>query len=315
LVSCERHKPLISVVIPHLNQPEQLECCLKSLEAQTLKRSAFEIIVIDNGSKSLPDAVVARHPGTQLLLEPRPGPGFARNRGVAAAVGQTLCFIDADCRAHRNWLRSTISALNGAPERTILGGDVQILRDDKSAYTALEAYECVFGYRFKLYIEKYGFSGTGNLAVRRADFNKVGPFAGIHAAEDVDWGRRAQAAGFTIRYVPEMVVYHPARRSLRELFLKWDRHIQHDLSQAKTRRGWAVRWLARALAVLVSPAADTIKVLTSNCIHGASARAKALMVLIAVRVYRAWRMIVIMTSSEEIVWNRDEGLSLANTDD
>ena len=33
--------------------------------------------------------------------------------------------------------------------------------------SALEAYESVFAYRFKLYIEQHGFSGTGNLVVRR----------------------------------------------------------------------------------------------------------------------------------------------------
>ena len=91
--------PLVSVVVPHLNQPEYLEQCLRSLEAQTLERSAFEIIVVDNGSVQMPEAITATHFGTRLLQESNPGPGLARNRGAAAAVGDILCFIDADCRA------------------------------------------------------------------------------------------------------------------------------------------------------------------------------------------------------------------------
>src|SRR5579863_1878403 len=185
----------ISVVIPHLNQPEYLDLCLTSLEAQTLERSAFEIIVVDNGSASPPESVIVRHPGTRLLLEPNPGPGLARNRGVAAAAGDILCFMDADCRAHPDWLCSVLRALDDVPQGTILGGDVQIWRDDRSTFTALEAYECIFAYRFKAYIQQHGFSGTGNLVVRRADFDKVGPFVGIHIAEDAEWGRRARAAG------------------------------------------------------------------------------------------------------------------------
>ncbi len=43
-------KQLISVIIPHLNQPDGLEACLGSLSSQTLERSAFEVIVVDNGS-------------------------------------------------------------------------------------------------------------------------------------------------------------------------------------------------------------------------------------------------------------------------
>ena len=45
---------MISVIIPHLNQPDALEACLSSLEAQTLARDQFEIIVVDNGSHALP---------------------------------------------------------------------------------------------------------------------------------------------------------------------------------------------------------------------------------------------------------------------
>ena len=77
--------PVISVVIPHLNQPEALEACLSSLEAQSLARCFFEIIVVDNGSVHIPRDIVANHSGTRLLRELQPGPGPARNFGVRAS--------------------------------------------------------------------------------------------------------------------------------------------------------------------------------------------------------------------------------------
>jgi GT2 family glycosyltransferase len=299
-------KPMLSVIIPHLNQSDQLDACLTSLDRQTVERTLFEVIVVDNGSILLPEDVIGRHPGTYLLQEIKPGPGLARNRGVQAAVGDIFCFTDADCRAHPDWLRNAIQALSASPEGTILGGDVRIWRDDASTFTALQAYESVFAYRFKLYIEQHGYSGTGNLVVRRADFEKVGWFGGMHLAEDNDWGMRACAAGFAFRYVPEIIVFHPARRSIRELFVKWDRHIRHHLYSAQNRRGWAVRWLARAFAVLASPAVDCVKVFTSDRIHGGLARVKALMVLIAVRAYRAWRMTALLAFRKRaVVWNRE----------
>src|SRR3546814_7635501 len=55
--------------------------------------------------------------------------------------------------------------------------------------------ESVFGFRQRLYIKKKHFSGTGNLAFWRADFDKVGPFADITVAEDVDWGDRSHRLG------------------------------------------------------------------------------------------------------------------------
>jgi GT2 family glycosyltransferase len=303
---------LISVIIPHLNQPDGLEACLRSLGRQALKRSSFQVVVVDNGSEVLPDTVVARFPGTVLVQELRAGPGLARNRGVAASSGEVLAFIDADCRAHPDWLRSALHALQASPARTILGGEVRIWRQNERTITALEAYESVFAYRFKLYIEQHGFSGTGNLVVRRSDFEEIGPFRGIDVAEDIDWGQRARALGYTFAYVPEMIVYHPARRSLRELFIKWDRHIQHAVNTG----GWSAlrrfRWLVRAIGILVSPLVDWTKVVASDRLEGPAARLKAILVLVVVRAYRAYKMIELSLSAKGVVWNRDMAISEAD---
>lgn len=301
------NRPLISVVIPHLNQLEGLEACLASLDAQRLQRSLFEIIVVDNGSDSLPEGLIANHPGTQLLLELQPGPGPARNLGARIALGEILAFIDADCRAHPNWLLNALNAISSAPQKTILGGDVRIWRDDESRFTAIEAYESVFGYRFKLYIEQHGFCGTGNLVVRRTDFDKIGPFAGIQFAEDIEWGQRARAAGYIFRYIPEMIVFHLARRSLAEVYAKWDRHIQHFLNMARGKPAWKIRWIARAVAVLGSPIVDFAMVLRSDRINSIPARLKAISVLCAVRAHRARKMVSLLRASKAVMWNRNSG--------
>jgi glycosyltransferase involved in cell wall biosynthesis len=300
-------KPLISVIIPHLNQPQDLEACLSSLDAQSLERTLFEVIVVDNGSISAPESVVANHPGTRLLRELQPGPGPARNAGIQAAIGDILAFIDADCRADSEWLRTALQILCSAQEKTILGGDVRIWRHRDEAYTAIGAYEGVFAYRFKLYIEQHGFCGTGNLVVRREHFHKIGPFAGIDVAEDIEWGLRARAAGFKFHYVPEMIVFHPPRRSLWELYVKWDRHIQHFFNMAQDKRGWKVRWIVRAVAVFASPILDFAKVLRSDRIHGVSPRLKAISVLLAIRAYRAYKMLSLLRTSNTVVWNRGTG--------
>ena len=266
----ELNDPLISIIIPHLNQGRELEKCLSSLAAQQLERALFEIIVVDNGSDPLPSEIVDRYSGVRLYQEKQPGPGPARNTGIQHARGEVLALIDADCWAHPDWLQNALQVLQSSQKGTILGGNVQIWRDNKKEFTALEAYEGVFAYRFKLYIEQQGFSGTGNLMVRRADFLKIGPFSGIDFAEDMEWGQRACRAGYKFRYVPGMIVFHPARRTWRELCVKWDRQILHYLNMARGKPGWKIRWIARAFAVLASPAIDFIKVLNSDRISGGS---------------------------------------------
>jgi glycosyltransferase involved in cell wall biosynthesis len=295
---------MLSVIIPHLNQPDGLEACLSSLAAQTLERGQFEIIVVDNGSHVLPVEVVARHPGVRLLEEHRPGPGPARNVGVAASRGDMLAFIDADCRADSNWLRSIQTALATVPPGTVLGGDVRIWQSGQDGPNAIEAYENVFAYRFKLYIEQHGYAGTGNLAMYRRDFETVGPFDGIDVAEDMEWGRRARAAGLRFRYVPEMVVFHPARESLQELYAKWDRQILHYWRVAQGQRAWRVRWALRALMVLASPVAGMVTVLASDRIEGLASRCKAIAVMSAVRGHRAMAMLSLLWRDKSIAWNR-----------
>ncbi len=299
---------MISVIIPHLNQPEGLEACLRSLDAQTLDRDLFEVIVVDNGSAVAPSEVIAPHRGTRLLQEARPGPGPARNVGAAASTGEVLAFIDADCRAHPDWLRTAAQTLGSSPRGTILGGDVRIWRDGNEKLTAIQAYESVFAYRFKLYIERRGFSGTGNLAMLRSDFDTIGPFAGIEVAEDVEWGKRACAAGFKFCYVPDMIVFHPARNSLQELYDKWDRHIRHDRNMSAGEPAWKLRWTGRALLLLGSPIVDAVTVFRSDRIQGIIARCKATAVLCAIRAHRAITMLGLLRTSKSIVWNRESGV-------
>jgi GT2 family glycosyltransferase len=243
-----------------------------------------------------------------LLQEVRPGPGPARNTGAKSATGGIFAFVDADCRAHPDWLSTVLQTLHSSPSGTILGGDVRIWRSEDEALTAIAAYECVFAYRFKLYIEQHGFSGTGNLAMFRSDFETIGPFAGIDVAEDMEWGQRARSAGFRFRYVPEMVVFHPARRSLEELYAKWDRQIQHYLNMAQDKPAWRFRWIARALLILGSPVIDTARVLNSDRIQGMPARLKAIAVLCKIRAHRAFKMLSLLHGGKSIVWNRDTGV-------
>lgn len=284
-------RPLISVVVPHFNQPDQLRRCLASLAAQTLGCERFEVIVVDNGSQVPPGPVVADLANARLEAEPARGPGPARNKGVALARGDILAFIDADCTADPRWLEEIARFYEGAPEGTVIGGDVRIAMTDPAHPTMLEAYEAVFAYRQREYIERMGFSGTGNLAMRPADFAAVGPFAGIDVAEDRDWGRRAIAAGLRIVYVPQMVVFHPARTSLGELTAKWRRHTEHDLAEWRKEGKGTLAWIARAVAVTLSPLVHWVRPATSNRISGLAPRLAAIWVLARVRIWRGGQMI------------------------
>ena len=283
---------LISVVIPHYNQEDYLATGLQRLHDQVGVTAEVEIIVVDNGSRRLPEAVCAAWPKVRLLSEKTPGPGPARNTGAAVAKGDVLAFIDADCHAHPDWL-AAIERAFAEHQTQIIGGDVRVGYADPARPTFLEPYEAIYSYRNHEHIGE-GFSGTGNLATRPAILAHVGPFAGIGVAEDRDWGLRAGALGYRIAYVPEMIVYHPARRNFVELTQKWDRHINHDRAHLGGRSFGRTRWLLRAAAIAVSPLAEIPTVITSPRISGPHERFLAFLCLCRIRLYRGLAMLKLM---------------------
>jgi GT2 family glycosyltransferase len=296
----------ISVVIPHLNQPDFLNRCLTSLRDGT--RQPDEVFVVDNGSAALPHNICDRFEGVTLLSEATPGPGPARNCGVAASTGDILAFIDADCLAHPDWLATIEATLTSDPRAEILGGDVRIAYNDPDQLTVLEAYESIYAYRMDRYIAREGFTGTGNLAMHRRVMQAVGPFGGLDVAEDRDWGQRATRAGHDLRYVPAMKVYHPARQSFAELALKWDRHSAHDYALYRARPLGRLKWLARTAAMCVSPFVESLRILRSDRISGVRARLLAMAGLIRIRLYRTWIMLRLLISDDPGAltgkWNR-----------
>ncbi len=300
--------PRASVVIPHLNQLEALGECLVSVEQQQIGGGDIEIIVVDNGSNVALRDVQAAHPRVRFLSEPQPGPGLARNRGVLAATAPVLAFIDADCRAEAGWLAAALAAIEPDPARSVVGGDVRVPFADPRNVSPTEAYEAVFSYRQQMFIEAHGYSGTGNLAMGRAIFDAVGPFGGIDTAEDMDWGLRARALGYVTRYVPGMIIYHPARPDFDALATKWRRHIRHAWNDYRSAGQPRWRWQLRAAAMLASIGPHGIKLLTSERVPGLANRLRGIGMLIRTRRFRAAEMLRVANAPPEsgaLFWNRE----------
>jgi GT2 family glycosyltransferase len=300
--------PEISVVIPHLNDADRLAVCLRALAAQTLAPERFEVIVVDNGSKAPPEALVAGFPGMRLAAEPTPGPGPARNRGIALARAPIVAFLDSDCIPDPGWLAALLARFAAEPEAAILGGAVRLYAETPGRPNVAEAFDLVYGIRQEWTIRRHGFAATANLAVRRPVFEAVGGFAGLSISEDMEWGMRAKARGFATRFAPEAVMRHPARRSMAELRRQWDRHVSHHWSmQPKTARGRAA-WAARAAALAASPLGEIPLILRTDRLDGPRQRLDALQGVVRLRLYRARRMLaeLLDTRGQErsARWNR-----------
>lgn len=303
-------QPQLTVIIPHLNEPEgNLRRCLLALDAQAAPHLRLQIIVVDNGSVELPSAACADIPDVLLEREATPGPGPARNRGAMLAQSDLLAFVDADCVVEPGWAQAMVHTMNGRPDVDVIGGDIGILMADPAQPTAIEAYECVYSYRAKLYVERHGYAATGNMAVRASVFRHVGPFGGIGTMEDTAWGQQATALGFKTVFLPGAKVLTPSCRSFSELARRWDRHVAHQFDDWRRGQSSRVRWFAACFAVAGSPLLEVFRVLTSSRVSGTRNRLLALACLTRVRLYRTKRMLDVArrdraTSLVEN-WNRE----------
>lgn len=298
--------PVASVVIPHLNTPDLLARCLASVTAQELRCGRFEVIVVDNGSTVSLGAVQAEFPAVRFLVEPAPGPGLARNKGAAAAAASILAFIDADCRAAPGWLQAAVDAVTVDPDRTVVGGDIRIETVDPTRMSGVEAFETVFGFRQRWYIETKHFSVTANLAMGKAVLAAVGPFAGIDKAEDLDWGQRGFAKGYVTRFEPNMGIWHPARPDFDSMARKWQRLIDHERRAHAAAGHGEWRWRLRAAAMAASIPAEALKIVASSRLPDTATRLRGIGALARIRWFRATEMLRAARTGNTgaAAWNR-----------
>jgi glycosyl transferase family 2 len=91
-----RTAPLVSVVIPCLNEAEAIERCVREArEALAASGLSGEVVVADNGSED-GSAELASRAGARVVHEPRRGYGSAYLAGFAAAHGDYIVMADAD---------------------------------------------------------------------------------------------------------------------------------------------------------------------------------------------------------------------------
>lgn len=211
----------VTVIIPVWNGEASIGRCLASLRRQNYPRERIQIIVVDNGSTDRTAEIVGDFDDVLLLTEPSESSYRARNRGLAHASGELIAFIDADCEAAPGWIEAGVRAIQENASAGVAAGRVSLVQVQDAGHSrGAELYEEVFAFR-QDEAARLGHCMTVNWMSPRWVFDRVGTFLPeLKSGGDLELSGRISKAGFSIPYVPDMVVYHPMRSNVEELSAK-----------------------------------------------------------------------------------------------
>jgi hypothetical protein len=208
----------LSVIVPARNAAGTLQTTLDALGRQTLPRESYEVLLVDDRSSDGTEMLIGRFPHVRLLRMPARGGSYAaRNLGLDHARGAVIAFTDADCRPAADWLESGLSELE-ALGADLLGGHIDVpLHRLPSLAELLDVSQHLDQARL---VER-GFAVTANLLVRRAVFDRIGPFNGrLISSGSREFCLRARDDGFRLAYSGRTVVVHPPRTRAGQLVRK-----------------------------------------------------------------------------------------------
>jgi cellulose synthase/poly-beta-1,6-N-acetylglucosamine synthase-like glycosyltransferase len=201
-----------SVIIPAYQAAAVLPRCLVAVQQQTIERTRYEIIVVDDGSTD-ETAVVAEQmlkefPAACIIHAAHGGAALARNLGAQAAQGDLLLFTDADCEPGPDWIEQFarvfadpgVSGAKGAyrtRQRSLVARFVQQEYQDRYDRTQRQAVID--------FIDTHSAAYRRNVFLDNDGFDASFPGASV---EDQEFSFRLAERGHRLIFVPAAVVYH-----------------------------------------------------------------------------------------------------------
>ena len=260
-------QPFISVVVPTYNRSASLRRLLDGLERQTYPVERFEVLVVDDGSTDgTREAVRQTHvPFTLRLIEQdHGGPAVARNRGVNAATGELIVFVDDDVVPASDLLDAHARSHALDNDLVVIGPMSPPKNWRRPAWVRWE--EDLLQIQYRDMIEgKYACTPrqlfTANASLRRERFLAVGGFdTSFKRAEDVELGYRLRDAGARFVFNPHADVMHYAARSFDAWLRTPHQYGRYDVAMARDKGQETLQWatyefhsrnpMTRALVVL-----------------------------------------------------------------
>lgn len=210
----------ITVVIPTYNRGKQLPETVRLIMEQSVPRSEYDVIVVDNRSsdqtRAMMDALCQRYDNLAYAYQKKPGAAPTRNEGIRRTSTPLVLFIDDDILATPTLIEEHLRGHAQGP-CSVLGhisvnweeSPSRFLRylkesEDQNTFKFLDPKQTSFAYFY-----------TGNVSCRTEALQKVGGYDEgftVYGVEDIDLGYRLEMYGERMIYRQEAAAvhdYHP----------------------------------------------------------------------------------------------------------
>ena len=191
-------KPLVSAIVPVYNGERFLQEALQSVVDQDYR--PLELIAVDDGSTDGSAEIIARFSEARSITQHHAGVAAARNRGVAAAQGDILAFLDQDDYWAVEKLRIQVDYLEQRPKVGMVLTQMRTFLEPGIGRPSWLSQ--------RLLDEHAPGLLPGTFMVRRELFDRVGPFnVEFDTGSDSEWLLRARHLGEPLPVIPRVLLH------------------------------------------------------------------------------------------------------------
>ncbi len=246
---------VVSVIIPARDEAGTIGDLVQSVRAQGTSGVNVEVVVVDDHSVDGTSREAQRAGARVVSLSATSGgnPAVARNRGAAAASGDPLVFLDADCTPADGWLSRLLAAHDAGA--AVVGGSLD-LPPGLSAMARCDYYCGWYHVHSRRPAGEVPNHPPGNLSVRRGVFGRTRGFTEqqpvAYAHEELAWQAEVRRAGGRIVFDPQAIVFHRNRPGFGNL-LRRNYRWGFSAIESKAPTGAArLAWVYQHPALLVA---------------------------------------------------------------
>jgi glycosyltransferase involved in cell wall biosynthesis len=223
-------EPLVTAAIPVRDGEAYLAEAIESVLSQT--RPSDQLIVVDNGSTDRSAEIAAGFGSrVEIVNEPRPGIGAARNAALRAARGDFLAFLDADDVWNAEKTALQLAAFEAEPGLQLAFGHVRQFVSPDLAVEEAEGIRVPTAPQPGLYL--------GAMLARREAIEAIGPWPeDVRVSDGLSFLLRARELGLAQAMLAETVTLrrvHGANHSIhnRDERGEFARHLKRSLDRRR----------------------------------------------------------------------------------